>query len=352
MNKKTVKDIQVNGKRVLVRVDFNVTLDVNTGAISNDSRIRASVPTINYLIEHKAKVILCSHLGQPKTYQKELSLTPIAKRLSEIIQKPVTFVDDCIGPSAATAAAGLKEGDVLLLENLRFHPEEEKNDAAFAKALAGLADIYVNDAFSTSHRAHASIVGIPAYLPAVAGLLMDKELATMGKALNQPIRPFAMILGGAKVSDKIGILNNVTGRVDILVIGGGIASTFLKAKGADVGSSAVEMEKIEIARDIMERVKNNGVKLVLPVDVVAAEKIAANARTKVVAISEIPSGWQIADIGPKTIQNITTELRKAKTIIWNGPMGVYEMAPFSAGTKAIGKLLASLDVITIVGGGS
>lgn len=353
MNKKTVKDINVTGKRVLVRVDFNVPLDFGSGAIINDSRIRASVPTINYLLEHRAKVILCSHLGQPKKgYQKDLSLAPAAKRLSEIIQRPVKFIEDCVGPPVEAAVAGLKEGEVLLLENLRFHPEEEKNDPAFTRALSNLADIYVNDAFSTSHRAHASIVGIPAFLPAVAGLLMDRELATMGKALNQPIRPFAIILGGAKVSDKIGLLENVIGKADILLIGGGIASTFLKAKNCDVGGSAVEVDKVEVAREIMERAKKNGARLVLPSDVVTAEKIAPGAKTKVVSLSEVPSGWQIADIGPKTLENFTRELRRAKTIIWNGPMGVYEIAQFAGGTKALARLLASLDAISIVGGGS
>ncbi len=352
MSKKTVKDIDVAGKRVLVRVDFNVPLDPTTGAVMNDSRIRASLPTINYLMEHKAKVILCSHLGQPKGPEKDLTLAPLAKKLSELIHRPVAFVPDCIGPAAEAAVAALKEGDVLLMENLRFHPEEEKDNPAFAKSLAGLADIYVNDAFSTSHRAHASIVGIPPFLPAVAGLLMDKELSTMGKALNKPIRPFAMIMGGAKVSDKIGLLDNVIGKVDILVIGGGIAATFLKAKGNDVGGSNVEAERIETAKEIMEQAKKNGVKLFLPTDVVAAEKIADGARTKVVSLGEIPPGWQIADIGPKTIDNFSRELRKAKTIIWNGPMGVYEIPQFSGGTRAMGKLVASLDAISIVGGGS
>ncbi len=352
MNKKTVKDIDVTGKQVLDRVDFNVPLDINTGAISNDTRIRASVPTINYLTQHKAKVILCSHLGSPKGVQKEFSLAPMAKRLSEILQRPVAFASDCIGAVAEDAVRKLKEGDVLLLENLRFHPEEEKNDPNFAKALASLADVYVNDAFSTSHRAHASMVGVTAYLPAVAGLLLEKELATMGKALNQPIRPFAMILGGAKVSDKIGVLDNVVNKVDILLIGGGIATTFLKAKGSDVGGSLVENDKLQVAGEIMERAKKNNVKLVLPVDVVATDKIAAGAKTKVGSLSEVPPGWIIADIGPKTIENFSREIKRAKTIIWNGPMGVYEIQAFSGGTRAVAKLLASLDAITVVGGGS
>ncbi len=352
MNKKTVKDIDVTGKRVLVRVDFNVPLDINTGAISNDSRIRATAPTINYLIERKARVILCSHLGQPRGYQKELSLAPIARRLSDIMQRPVGFVADCTGPEVEAVVKALKEGEVLLLENLRFHPQEEKNEAGFAMALASLGEVYVNDAVSTSHRAHASMVGVTAYLPSVAGLLLEKELATMGKALDQPIRPFAMVLGGAKVSDKIGILDNVTGKVDILLIGGGISSTFLKARGSDVGGSIVENDKLEVAKDIMDRAKKNNVKLVLPSDVVAAEKIAAGAKTRVVSLSDVPPGWFIADIGPKTIENFSNALKKAKTVIWNGPMGVYEIQQFSAGTRAIGKLLSSLEAITIVGGGS
>ncbi|MBI4331256.1 MAG: phosphoglycerate kinase [Chloroflexi bacterium] len=353
MNKQTVKDIDVTGRRVLVRVDFNVPLDINTGAILNDTRIRASAPTINYLVERKARVILCSHLGQPKQgFEKGLTLAPLAKRLAEIIHRPVGFVEDCVGSKVKAAVAALKEGDIVLLENLRFHPEEEKNDPSFSKALAGLADIYVNDAFSTSHRAHASMVGVTAYLPAVAGLLMERELATMGKALNQPIRPLAMVMGGAKVSDKIGLLENALGKVDILLIGGGIASTFLKARGTEVGSSLVETDKLEVARGIMERAKKNSVRLVLPTDVVTAEKIAAGGKTRVVSVNDVPSGWQIADVGPKTLDNFARELHKAKTVIWNGPMGVYEIAQFAGGTKAIARLLGSLDAITIVGGGS
>jgi 3-phosphoglycerate kinase len=353
VNKKTIKDIAVTGKRVLVRADFNVPLDKTTGAITNDSRIRATVPTVKYLIDKKAKVILCSHLGQPKAgYQKQLSLSPVSKKLSEILQQPVKFVEDCIGPRVEAAIAAMKDGDILLLENLRFHPEEEKNDPSFARALASLVDIYVNDAFSTSHRAHASIVGLAVYLPAVAGLLMEKELATLGKALNRPIRPFAVILGGAKVSDKIGILDNIINKVDILLIGGGIANTFLKAKNHNVGGSLVETERLDVSRELIERSRKNGIRLVLPIDVVAAEELTADAKTKVVSLSEIPPQWQIGDIGPKTVENFARELRKAKTIIWNGPMGVYEISQFASGTRAIAELLASLDAITIVGGGS
>lgn len=353
MNKKTIKDIEVGGKRVLVRCDFNVPLDKGTGDITNDSRIRASVPTINYLINKKAKVILCSHLGQPKAgYQKEFGLEPVSERLEDILQHRVKFVHDCVGPQAESAVAAMKAGDVVLLENLRFHAGEEKNELNFAKELASLAEIYVNDAFSTSHRTHASIVGVAGYLPAVAGLLMEKELATMGKALNSPIRPFCVILGGAKVSDKIGLIENIISKVDILLIGGGIANTFLKARNNEVGASIVETEKLGVATELMEKARKNAIKLLLPVDVVVAEKIAPNTRSKTVSLSEIPDQWQIGDIGPKTVEAFSRELHKAKTVIWNGPMGVYEIPQLSAGTKSIANALAGLDAITIVGGGS
>jgi phosphoglycerate kinase len=353
MNKKTVRDIDVSGKRVLVRVDLNVPLDEGTGAISDDTRVRAVLPTIRYLIDRKARVILCSHLGRPEgKVVDELRLAPVARRLSEILGSPVEMAMDCIGPQVEEAVGRLKEGEVLLLENLRFHPEEEKNDPGFAQALARLADIYINDAFGTAHRIHASTVGVAEHLPAVAGFLMEKEIDIMDKALNDPVRPFAAIIGGAKISSKIGVLEYILERVDSLLIAGGMGSTFLKALKLDVGQSSIDKDKVGLAQWLMEKAAKKGVHLLLPSDVVVADRYAPNARTKTVPITGVPSGWYVMDIGPQTVELFAAKLRKCKTIIWNGPVGVFEFPKFSKGTEAIANLLAGLDATTIIGGGS
>ena len=348
MDKKTIRDIQVAGKRVLVRVDFNVPLD-KAGNITDDTRIRAALPTIQYLCDKDAKVILCSHLGRPKgKVTEEFRLTHVAKRLSELLGAPVTRTDDCIGPEVEKTVAAMKPGDVLLLENLRFHAEEEANDAGFAKKLASLADLYVNDAFGTAHRAHASTEGVTHYLPGVAGFLMERELNFLGKALAAPTRPFVAILGGAKVSDKIGVIENLLPKVDQLIVGGGMANTFLKAQGHEVGASLLEADKIELARDLLKRA---GQKLLLPVDVVVADDFKAEAKHQTVAVNKVPAGWRILDIGPKSVEAFAPVLKKAKTVVWNGPMGVFEFPAFAAGTVAIAKALASTDATTIIGGG-
>ncbi|MBA7486219.1 Phosphoglycerate kinase [subsurface metagenome] len=353
MNKKTVRDIDVSGKRVLVRVDLNVPLDEGTGAISDDTRVRAVLPTIRYLIDRKARVILCSHLGRPEgKVVDELRLAPVARRLSEILSSPVEMAMDCIGPQVEEAVGRLKEGEVLLLENLRFHPEEEKNDPGFAQALARLADIYINDAFGTAHRIHASTVGVAEHLPAVAGFLMEKEIDIMNKALNDPVRPFAAIIGGAKISSKIGVLEYILERVDSLLIAGGMGSTFLKALKLDVGQSSIDKDKVGLAQWLMEKAAKKGVHLLLPSDVVVADRYAPNARTKTVPITGVPSGWYVMDIGPQTIDLFAAKLRKCKTIVWNGPVGVFEFPKFNKGTEAIANLLAGLDATTIIGGGS
>ena len=353
MKKKTIRDIDVTGKRVLVRVDLNVPQDEKTGAISDDTRIKAVVPTINYLVDGNARVILCSHLGRPKGKPVDtLRLAPIAKRLSEIIGKPIATTRDCIGPDVEQAAAGLKDGDILMLENLRFHDEEEKNDAGFSQALARLADIYVNDAFGTAHRAHASTEGVARYLPAVSGFLLQKEIEVMGKALTNPTRPFASIIGGAKISDKIGVLDNILEKVDILLIGGGMVATFLKAMNHGIGKSSAEDDKLDLAKKLMDKAKAKGLKLLLPVDIVVADKFAADAKSKTVPIENVPVDWLIMDIGHKTIDMFEGELNKCKTIIWNGPMGVFEYPKFSRGTASIAKTLAGLKATTIIGGGS
>ena len=353
MEKKTIRDIDVAGKRVLVRVDLNVPLAEDTGQILDDIRIKAVIPTISYLVDKKARVILCSHLGRPKGNPVDaLRMAPIAKRLSEIIGKPVATTKDCIGKDVEKATTELKNGEILLLENLRFHDEEEKNDPEFCKALAKLADIYVNDAFGTAHRAHASTEGVAKYLPAVSGFLMQKEIEIMGKALTNPTRPFASIIGGAKISDKIGVLDNILGKVDILLVGGGMVATFLKAMSYEVGKSSVEEDKLDLARKLMDKAKAKGVKLLLPVDVVVADKSAADAKSKTVAIDKVPADWFIMDIGHKTIDMFEDEIKKCKTIIWNGPMGVFEYPKFSRGTASIAEALASAKATTIIGGGS
>jgi phosphoglycerate kinase len=353
MPKKTVEDIEVKGKKVLLRVDFNVPLDINTGAISNDSRIRASIPTIKYLVDHKAKVILCSHLGRPKgKVVKELRMAPIAQRLSQLTGLPVSTASDCIGQEVESKVGTLKEGDILVLENLRFHPEEELNDANFARKLAGLADIYVNDAFGTAHRAHASTVGVAKYLPAVAGFLMEKELKVMGKLLHNPERPLGCLIGGAKVSDKIELLQNMLRKVDMLLVGGGMTATFLKTQGYEVGHSLVEDDKLGLAKKLLQEAEEWSVPFLLPIDAVVAEEIEAGAPTRVVPTTNIPSGSHIVDIGPKSIELFHSELRKCRTITWNGPMGIYEIPQFAQGTRSIASFLSTLSATTIIGGGS
>lgn len=353
MPKKTLEDMDVEGKRVLVRVDFNVPLNVNTGAISDDSRIRASLPTIKYLVDHKAKVIICSHLGRPEGKVVEsLRMAPAAQSLSQLMGLPVSTASDCIGPEAESKVRKLQEGDILVLENLRFHPEEEANDPDFTRKLAKLADIYVDDAFSTAHRVHASIVGVAKYLPAVAGFLMRKELNVMESLLHNPARPWACLIGGAKVSDKIELLQNMLKKVDMLLVGGGMAATFLKAQGYEVGYSLVEDDKLDLAKELLQEAKEWKVPLLLPVDAVVAGEIKAEASTKVVPITNIPAGSHIVDIGPKSIALFHNELRKCRTIMWNGPMGIYEMPRFAQGTRAIASFLSTLDAITIIGGGS
>ncbi|MGA8849300.1 MAG: phosphoglycerate kinase [Dehalococcoidia bacterium] len=353
MPKKTVEDIEVKGKRVLLRVDFNVPLNINTGAISDDTRIRASLPTIKYLVDHKAKVILCSHLGRPDGKVVEgLRMAPIAQRLSQLMGLPVSTASDCIGPEVESKVRTLKEGDILVLENLRFHPEEEEDDAGFAQKLASLADIYVNDAFGTAHRAHASTVGVAKYLPAVAGLLMKKELKVMEKLLHDPERPSACLIGGAKVSDKIELLQNMLKKVDMLLVGGGMAATFLKAQGYEVGHSLIEDDKLDLAKKLLQEAKEWKVPFLLPIDAVVAREIKAGAPTRVVPTTNIPAGSHIVDIGPKSIELFYSELRKCHTIMWNGPMGIYEIPQFAQGTKSIASFLSTLNATTIIGGGS
>jgi phosphoglycerate kinase len=345
--KKTIKDIEVEGKRVLVRVDFNVPLA--EGKVVDDTRIRAAIPTIEYLLERGAKVILISHLGRPKgKVVPELRMDPVAERLSEILGRAVEKLDDCVGDEVKEAVERMKPGDVILLENTRFHPEERANDPDFSRRLAELADFFVNDAFGTAHRAHASNVGVANYLPTVAGLLMEREMSFLGKAIESPERPFVAILGGAKISDKIGVIENFLKKVDFLLIGGGVANTFFKAKGYEVGESLVEEESLGVAEEMLEK---GGERLILPVDVVVADKFAADAESKVVALDEVPSDWRILDIGPKTVELFKEKLVGAKTVVWNGPMGVFEFPKFSEGTRAVAEALAELDATTIVGGG-
>jgi phosphoglycerate kinase len=353
MNKMTIRDIDVTGQRVLVRVDFNVPLDPKTSAITDDSRIRAVLPTINYLLKHQAKIILLSHFGRPKgKVVEEMRLAPTARRLGEILHQTIAMTKDCIGPEVEKTAAALKPGDILLLENLRFHPEEEKGEEAFAKALAGLGDVYVNDAFGTSHRAHASISGIPHYLPAVAGFLLEKEINTLGGLLESPEHPFTALFGGAKVSDKVALLKNIMDKVDCLLIGGGMAATFLKAKGYSVGTSAVESDIVDIANDLLKAAEKNNVCLLLPVDVIVADKIDSSAVGKAVNIEAIPSDQLIADIGPKTITAFEDKLQQSRTVFWNGTMGVAEIPQFAKGTNTIARILPQLKAKTILGGGS
>jgi phosphoglycerate kinase len=353
MNKFTIRDIDVSGKRTLVRVDFNVPLDEKTGAIADDNRIRAALPTIAYLMERGAKVVLCSHLGRPdgKVVGK-LKMTVVAQRLSQLLGKQVEIARDSIGADVEKAAEKLEEGNVLLLENLRFHSAEEEGSPEHAEALAKLADIYVDDAFGTAHRRHASIVGVTEYLPAVAGLLLEKEVDNLGGLMEYPAHPFGGLFGGAKVSDKVDMLENIMSKMDAVLIGGGMAATFLKARSCEVGLSLVETDRVEIAAGLMKMAEKNNVKLLLPVDVVVAEEISENASGEVVTIDSIVSNKRIVDIGPQTAELFVKELSSHKTIFWNGPMGIYEIAPFAEGTKKMARLLAGLGATTIIGGGS
>lgn len=351
MNKKTVKDIDVKGKKVLVRCDFNVPQDEN-GNITDTRRIVSSLPTIKYLIENGAKVILCSHLGRPKgEVKKEFSLAPVAKELSKELGIEVKLSDDIIGESAKSIAQSLKEGEVMLLENVRFDAREEKNNPEMARELASLAEIYVNDAFGTSHRAHASTAGVADYLPAVSGFLIEKELDFMGDALENPTRPFVAILGGKKVSDKIGVINALLEKVDTLMIGGAMAYTFFKAQGYGVGNSICELDKLDLALELMEKAKQKGVKMMLPVDTKLGKEFDKNTESKTVKASEIPDGWEGFDIGEETIKLYKEELKNAKTIVWNGPLGLFEFDQFAIGTNEIAKTLAEVDAVTIIGGG-
>lgn len=351
MKKKTLRDIEVAGKIILMRVDFNVPLD-GQGAITDDTRIREALPSIRYLVERKAKVILVSHLGRPKGKVVEsLRLDPVAVRLGELLQQPVRKADDCLGPDVEKMTAEMAAGTVLLLENIRFYAEEEKNDPVFAGKLAALADIFVNDAFGTAHRAHASTAGIAAYLPAVSGLLLEKEIRVMGAALEAPARPFAAVIGGAKVSDKIAVLEHLLTKVDMLIIGGGMANTFLRAKDCATGDSLVEEDKTAAAVRIMEAAAAAGVELLLPVDLVAADKAAAGAATQIVPAASVPAGWRALDIGPATRQLFQQAIEKAETVFWNGPMGVFELDDFAGGTRAVAEAMAASGGVTIVGGG-
>ncbi len=350
MDKKDIRDVNIKGKRVLMRVDFNVPLDKDL-KIEDDTRITAALPTIKYAVGQGARIILMSHLGRPKAVNESERLTPVAKRLSELLGKNVTKLDDCIGPEAEKAVSNMKDGDVVLLENLRFHPEEEKDDPGFAKKLASLGEIYVNDAFGTAHRAHASTEGVTKYLKiCVAGFLLAKEIEYFDKALSNPPKPFVAILGGAKVSDKIMVIENLMDKVNAILIGGGMAYTFLKAQGMEIGSSKLESDKIDVARSIIEKAKQLGVKLVLPVDHLIADKVDAVSNTRVVT-DVIPQGWMALDIGPRTVDEFKKELRNAKMIIWNGPLGVFEITKFSRGTEDVARFIAGLKTISIIGGG-
>ena len=351
MNKKTVRDIDLKGKKVFVRCDFNVPMDENQN-ITDNTRIVAALPTIKYLLEQNCKIILASHLGRPKgEFKPEFSLKPVAKELSRLLNKEVIMANDVIGEDAMKKASELKEGEILLLENVRFHREETDNDPEFAKKLASMAEVFVNDAFGTAHRAHASTAGIADYLPAVAGFLIEKELKFLGEAINNPERPLVAILGGAKVSDKIGVIDNLLEKVDTLMIGGGMTYTFFKAQGYEVGKSICELDKLDLAKELMEKAKNKGVKLMLPVDTKVGKEYSADTESKTVKSTEIPADWEGLDIGEETIKLYSEELQKAKTVIWNGPLGVFEFPQFAVGTNSIAKVLADLDATTIIGGG-
>ena len=347
MNKKTVRDINVCGKRVLVRVDFNVPL--KDGTVADDTRIWAALPTLNYLLEEGAALILCSHLGRPKgKVVLELRMDPVAARLAELLGRPVQKLDDCVGPEVEAAAKAMRPGDVILLENTRFHPEEKANDDAFAQQLAGLAQVYVNDAFGSAHRAHGSTEGVARHLPAVAGFLMEKELEFLGQAAEDPEHPYVAILGGAKISDKIGVIESLLKRCDRLLVGGGMANTFFAAMGFEMGDSLVEEDAVPTAQSLLENARG---RLVLPVDVVVADRFENDANSRVVAPNEVEAGWRVLDVGPKTVATFESALGGARTVVWNGPLGVFEMENFAQSTFAVARLLADLDAVTIIGGG-
>ena len=346
-NKKSLRDIDVRGKRVLVRVDYNVP--IAEGKVSDDTRIRAAMPTVEYLLQHGAALILCSHLGRPKDGpDPKYSMRPVAVHLSELLGQPVAFAEDCIGPVAEAAAKALKPGDVLVLENTRFHPEETKNKPEMAQQLAALADIYVNDAFGSAHRAHASTEGVAHILPAVAGFLMEDEIRYLGQAIDQPKRPFVAILGGAKISDKIGVIRNLLTKADQVLIGGGMANTFFKAQGYQVGDSLVEEEALETARELL---KQGGTTLRLPVDVVIADRFEAEAEMKTMPMGQISAGWRILDVGPETVAAFAKVISDAGTVVWNGPMGVFEFPRFAQGTFGVAKAVADSEAISVIGGG-
>ncbi|ENQ3078435.1 phosphoglycerate kinase [Bacillus cereus] len=351
MNKKSIRDVDLKGKRVFCRVDFNVPM--KEGKITDETRIRAALPTIQYLVEQGAKVILASHLGRPKgQVVEEMRLTPVAARLGELLGKDVKKADEAFGPAVQEMVAAMNEGDVLVLENVRFYAGEEKNDAELAKEFAALADIFVNDAFGAAHRAHASTAGIADYLPAVSGFLMEKELEVLGKALSNPDRPFTAIIGGAKVKDKIGVIRHLLDKVDNLIIGGGLAYTFVKAQGHEIGQSLCEDDKIELAKEFMQLAKEKGVNLYMPVDCVVADEFSETANRQVVDIDSIPATWQSLDIGPKTSAIYADVIKNSKLVVWNGPMGVFEMAPYAEGTKAVGQALADAEgTYSVIGGG-
>ena len=347
MDKKTVRDLDLNGKRVLMRVDFNVPM--KDGAVSDDKRIRASLPTIRYVLEQGASLILMSHLGRPKGGpDPEFSLKAAAEALAKLLERPVRMAPDCVGPEVEALARALKPGDVLMLENVRFHKEEEKNDPDFARRLAALGDVYVNDAFGSAHRAHASTEGVARHLPAVSGFLMEQELEYLSKATNNPQHPYIAILGGAKISDKIAVIENLLKKCDRLIIGGGMANTFLAAKGYAMADSLVEAESVETARQILAKA---GDKLLLPVDAVVGDKFEAEAATKIVSVDKVPAGWRVMDIGPRSLEAFQAALKGAKLVVWNGPMGVFEFPKFAEGTFALAKYLADVGAITVIGGG-
>lgn len=351
MNKKSIRDIEVGGKRVLVRVDFNVPLD-KTGSVADDTRIRAALPTIRHLVEKGARVILASHLGRPRgTFDDRYSLKPVAHRLQDLLGQNVTLVEEAVGDLPRKAISQMQDGEILMLENVRFYSEEEKNDDRFSRSLADLAEIFVNDAFGAAHRAHASTEGVAHVIPGVAGFLMEKEIEFLGKALSDPDHPFVAIIGGAKVSDKIGVIGNLLGKVDTLIIGGGMANTFLRAKGLDLGKSLLEGDKVDLARELMGKATDAGVKLMLPVDLVISRAADPEAERKVVPVGSVPEDWMALDIGPESSQIFGQAVREAKTVIWNGPMGVFEMEPFAQGTFSVARSLAESGATTIVGGG-
>lgn len=351
MNKKTIKDIDLKNKKVLVRCDFNVPMDEEKN-ITDNTRIVAALPTIKYLLENNCAIILCSHLGRPKgEFKPEFSLKPVAKELSKLLNKEIIMAKDVIGEDAKSKAKNLQNGQIMLLENVRFHREETDNDPEFSKQLASMAEVYVNDAFGAAHRAHSSTAGVAQYLPAVSGFLIEKELKFLGNALNNPERPFVAIMGGAKVSDKIGVIDSLLEKVDTLIIGGGMAYTFFKAQGYEVGNSICEMDKLDLAKELMEKAKNKGVKLMLPVDTKIGKEFKPDTESKTVSWTEIPEGWEGFDIGEESIKMFAEEIKKAKTVVWNGPLGLFEFDQFAIGTNSIAEVLSQIDATTIIGGG-